>query len=50
MQLSRVQSEAFTEMLRVQGQLLGILLSAEDLRILTIGQAEVRAGAGAGEE
>lgn len=50
MQLSRVQSEAFTEMLRVQGQLLGILLSAEDPRILTIGQAEVRAGAGAGEE
>lgn len=49
LQLSRVQSEVFTEMLRVQGQLLGILLSAEDPRILTIGQAEVRTGAGAGE-
>ena len=46
MQFSRVQSDGFTEMLRVQGQLLGILLSAEDPRILTIGQAEMEAGAG----
>lgn len=45
-----MQSEAFTEMLRVQGQFLGVLLSAEDRRILTIGQAQVGAGAGAGEE